>query len=197
MTAKREILRVDIMDMAAYGEERAARRAEISRVKRDRRLAVGPVATFYFESYGTMWMQIHEMLFIERGGEDQIPNELNAYNPLIPNGGNLVATLMFEIADGDMRARELARLGGIEKTIRFELGEGAIAAQSIADGVERTTDAGKTSAVHFLQFDLTAAEIEKFRDSTVRAVISISHSSYGHMANIPDIVRDALDGDFD
>ncbi len=197
MTAKREILRVDIMDMAAYGEERAARRAKISRVKRDRRLAVGPFATFYFESYDTMWMQIHEMLFVERGGEDQIPNELNAYNPLIPNGKNLVATLMFEIADGDMRARELARLGGIEKTIRFELGEGAIAAQPIADGVERTTDAGKTSAVHFLQFDFTAAEIEKFRDSTVRAVISISHSNYGHMANIPDIVRDALDRDFD
>jgi len=197
MTAKREILRVDIMDMAAYGEERAARRAEISRVKRDRRLAVGPFATFYFESYDTMWMQIHEMLFIERAGEDQIPNELNAYNPLIPNGENLVATLMFEIADGDMRARELARLGGIEKTIRFELGEGTIAAQPIADGVERTTDAGKTSAVHFLQFDFTAAEIEKFRDSTVHAVISISHSNYGHMANIPDIVRDALDDDFD
>ena len=197
MAAKREILPADIMDMAAYGDERAARRAHISGVKRDRRIAVGPFATFYFESYDTMWMQIHEMLFVERGGEEQISGELDAYNPLIPNGKNLVATLMFEIADGTVRARELARLGGIEKAIRIELGDSAIAAQPITDGVERTTDEGKTSAVHFLRFDFSAADIEKFRDHAVRAVISINHSNYGHMAVIPDAARRALGADFD
>lgn len=185
------------MDMAAYGEQRAARRAEISRVKRHRRIAVGPFATFYFESYDTMWMQVHEMLFVEGGGEGQISGELNAYNPLIPNGKNLIATLMFEIADSRVRARELARLGGVENGIRIELGEGAIAARPIADGVERTTDEGKTSAVHFLRFDFSAEEIEKFRDATVRAVISVNHSNYGHMAVIAEDARRALGSDFE
>ncbi len=197
MTTKREILPSDIMDMVAYADERAARRAHISGVKRDRRIAVGPFATFYFESYDTMWMQIHEMLFVERGGEEQISGELNAYNPLIPNGKNLVATLMFEIADDTARARELARLGGIEKTIRIELGDNAIAAQPIADGVERTTDEGKTSAVHFLRFDFSPAKIELFLDNAVRTVISINHSNYGHMAVIPEAARRALGADFD
>ena len=197
MATKREILPSDIMDMAAYADERAARRAQISGVKRDRRIAVGPFATFYFESYDTMWMQIHEMLFVERGGEEQISGELNAYNPLIPNGKNLVATLMFEIADDTARARELARLGGIEKTIRIELGDNAIAAQPIADGVERTTDEGKTSAVHFLQFDFSPVKIEIFLDNAVRTVISINHSNYGHMAVIPEATRRALGADFD
>ena len=197
MTTKREILPSDIMDMVAYADERAARRAHISGVKRDRRIAVGPFATFYFESYDTMWMQIHEMLFVERGGEEQISGELNAYNPLIPNGKNLVATLMFEIADDTARVRELARLGGIEKTIRIELGDNAIAAQPIADGVERTTDEGKTSAVHFLQFDFSPVKIEIFLDNAVRTVISIDHSNYGHMAVIPEAARRALGADFD
>ena len=197
MATKREILPSDIMDMATYADERAARRAQISGVKRDRRIAVGPFATFYFESYDTMWMQIHEMLFVERGGEEQISGELNAYNPLIPNGENLVATLMLEIADGTVRARELARLGGIEKSIRIELGDNAIAAQPIADRVERTTDEGKTSAVHFLQFDLSPAKIKRFLDNAVRAVISINHSNYGHMAVIPEATRRALGADFD
>ena len=197
MATKREILPSDIMDMATYADERAVRRAQISGVKRDRRIAVGPFATFYFESYDTMWMQIHEMLFVERGGEEQISGELNAYNPLIPNGKNLVATLMFEIADDTARARELARLGGIEKTIRIELGDNAIAAQPIADGVERTTDEGKTSAVHFLQFDFSPVKIKIFLDNAVRTVISINHSNYGHMAVIPEAARRALGADFD
>ncbi len=197
MPAKREILPSDIMDMAAYGDVRAARRAEISRIKRDRRIAVGPFATFYFESYDTMWMQIHEMLFVEGGGEAQVPGELDAYNPLIPNGKNLIATLMFEIADSHVRARELAGLGGIENTIRVELDDTAIAAWPIADGVQRTTDEGKTSAVHFLRFDFTDAEIKKFRDATLRAVISINHSNYGHLAVIPENARRALGRDFE
>jgi hypothetical protein len=197
MTAKRQILPADIMDMAAYGAERAARRGEISRIKRTRRVAVGPFATFHFESYDTMWMQVHEMLFVEGGGEGQVPGELNAYNPLIPGGKNLIATLMFEIADSRVRGRELARLGGVESSIRIELGDSAIAARPLDDGVERTNDDGKTSAVHFLSFDFSAGEIEKFRDAQVPAVISISHSNYGHMAVIPEDTRQALAGDFD
>jgi hypothetical protein len=197
MSAKREITRADIMDMSAYAEIRKARRQEITQAKRDRRLAVGPFATFYFENYDTMWMQIHEMLYIERGGEEQIQGELDAYNPLIPNGRNLVCTLMFEIADEQARARELARLGGIEDTVKLELGDHAIAARPLADGVERTTDDGKTSAVHFLRFDFTADDIARFRDPAIRTLLSIGHSNYGHMAVIPENVRNALAADLD
>jgi len=197
MPAKRDILPSDIMEMAAYGKIRTAKRSEVSALKRVRRLAVGPYATFYFENYDTMWMQIHEMLFVERGGEEQIAGELEAYNPLIPKGKELITTLMFEIPDAERRARELAQLGGVEETIRLELGDHKIAVEALEDDVERTTEDGKTSAVHFLRFRLTDTEIEKFRDSSVRAVISLNHANYGHMAVIPENVRSALSEDFD
>jgi len=197
MLAKCEILPSDIMEMAAYGKIRIAKRSEVSALKRVRRLAVGPYATFYFENYDTMWMQIHEMLFVERGGEEQIAGELEAYNPLIPKGKELITTLMFEIPDAERRARELAQLGGVEETIRLELGDHKIAVEALEDDVERTTEDGKTSAVHFLRFRLTDAEIEKFRDPSVRAVISLNHANYGHMAVIPENVRNALREDFD
>ena len=197
MLAKCEILPSDIMEMAAYGKIRIAKRSEVSALKRVRRLAVGPYATFYFENYDTMWMQIHEMLFVERGGEEQISGELEAYNPLIPKGKELITTLMFEIPDAERRARELAQLGGVEETIRLELGDHKIAVEALEDDVERTTEDGKTSAVHFLRFRLTDAEIEKFRDPSVRAVISLNHANYGHMAVIPENVRNALREDFD
>ena len=197
MPAKHEILPADIMEMSAYGEIRAARRSEISNIKRERRLAVGPFATFYFENYDTMWIQIHEMLFVEKGGHDQIAGELEAYNPLIPKGKELIVTLMFEIPDAERRARELARLGGIEETIRLELDDQAIAAQALEESVERTTDAGKTSAVHFLRFPFSDSAIAKFRDPSVRALISLNHSNYGHMAVMPENIRSALVGDFE
>jgi hypothetical protein len=197
MPAKRDILPSDIMEMAAYGKIRTAKRSEVSALKRVRRLAVGQYATFYFENYDTMWMQIHEMLFVERGGEEQITGELEAYNPLIPKGKELITTLMFEIPDAERRARELAQLGGVEETIRLELGDHKIAVEALEDDVERTTEDGKTSAVHFLRFRLTDAEIEKFRDPSVRAVISLNHANYGHMAVIPENVRSALSEDFD
>ncbi len=197
MATKRKITRTDVLEMKAYGEIRKERRQKISLAKRDRRVSVGPFATLYFENYDTMWMQVHEMLFVERGGEEQIQDELEAYNPLIPNGQNLICTLMFEIADETARARELTRLGGIESTINLEIDESAIAAQPLSDGVVRTTDDGKTSAVHFLRFDFTDAKVAAFRDSGTQAILSIGHSNYGHMAVIPDNVRAALAMDFD
>src|SRR6185437_1915776 len=103
MPEKRRITRADIMPLADYTRERAERRRRITEVKRKRRVAVGPFATFYFENYETMWQQIHEMLYIEKGGEEQIEDELRAYNPLIPQGNELVATVMFEIDDAVRR----------------------------------------------------------------------------------------------
>ena len=114
MAQKTEISRDDLMSMTNYEAERKERRTKMTALKRNRRISIGPDATFYFESYATMFHQIHEMLWIEKGGEAQISDELEAYNPLIPKGRELVATLMFEIDDENRRARFLAGLGGVE-----------------------------------------------------------------------------------
>ncbi len=111
---KTEITRADIIPMDVYARERRALRADVVALKRRRRIAVGPYATFNFENYRTMWHQVHEMLFVEKGGEAQVEGELGAYNPLIPKGAELVATMMLEIPDPTLRARTLARLGGID-----------------------------------------------------------------------------------
>lgn len=197
MAAKRAITPADVMDMAEYAEVRQARRAAITELKRHRRIAVGPFATFYFESYDTMWMQVHEMLFIERGGAEQVSGELEAYNPLIPQGDDLRVTLMLEIADPARRERELARLGGIEETAFIQLDDQTIRAEPLEDEIERTTPEGKTSSVHFLRFAFTPAQIAAFRDSSVRATVGFDHAAYGHIAVIPAEMRAALAADFD
>ena len=94
MMPKHEITRTDIMDRAAYAAIRAERRRAVTEMKKNRRISVGPDATFYFENFETMFHQVHEMLYIEKGGEDQIADELAAYNPMIPNGRELVTTIM-------------------------------------------------------------------------------------------------------
>ncbi len=125
--AKHELTRDDVIAMADYARERKTRRRALVEAKRHRRLAVGPDCTFYFENYETMWNQVHEMLFIEKGGEDQIADELSAYNPLVPKGRELVATVMFEIDEPARRAALLAKLGGVEETAFLRLGGETIA----------------------------------------------------------------------
>jgi hypothetical protein len=196
MTAKREITRDDLMAMDDFTAIRKQRRAEMSAIKRNRRVEVGPAATLYFESYDTMWWQIHEMLYIEKGGEEQIDGELSAYNPLIPKGAELVATLMFEIEDPARRDQLLARLGGVETMVTITVGGETITAVPEGD-VERTDESGRASSVHFLHFPFTASQITAFRDSAVQAVAGIGHPAYGHMAVIPEAVRAALAEDFD
>ena len=115
--SRTEIRPEDVMPLADYLKIRRQKRAETSAIKRNRRVEVGPVATFYFESYDTMWFQVHEMLAIEKGGEAQVPDELEAYNPLIPQGRELIATVMFEIDDPVRRKSVLSRLGGVEETM--------------------------------------------------------------------------------
>ncbi len=193
---KHEIPRDDIMTIEAYGAERRARTAAIADIKKDRRMEVGPFVTCYFENFDTMWFQVHEMLYIEKGGEDQIPDELGAYNPLIPKGNELVITMMIEIGDADRRARELARLGGIEETISITVGEETIRGVAETD-VDRTNAAGKASSVQFIHFPFTPAQIAAFRDPDTHAALSIGHENYGHIAVIPKNTRTALSGDFD
>lgn len=196
MGDRHDITRADIMDMEAYGEIRRARRQEIGAIKKGRRVEVGPFATFYFENYDTMWYQIHEMLYIEKGGEAQIGDELSAYNPLIPDGGELVTTLMFEIEDEDRRKRELGRLGGVEGSVSLTVGGETIGAVAEKD-VERSKPDGRTSSVHFLHFPFTPAQVASFKTEGARVVLAIGHEHYAHMAVLPERVRAALAADFD
>jgi len=195
---RRRIAPEDVLPLAQYAKVRDARRREIIETKKHRRVAVGPFATFYFENYQTMLQQVQEMLWIEKGGEAQLADELEAYNPLIPQGNELVATVMFEIVDEARRRRALAGLGGVEETIALEIGgERVPAVPEAGDQVERTTAAGKTSSIHFLHFRLSEAQAARFRDPSSRIVLSIAHPNYAHMAVLPEAARQALSADLD
>ena len=155
---RRLLTRADILPLDEYVKVRRQRRAEISEIKKRRRVEIGPFATFYFENFDTMWQQVQEMLYIEKGGEAQIADELAAYNPLIPQGRELVATVMFEIDDPNRRARELARLGGIEDRgfIEVSTAQGGGRIRGEADPTrENTSPEGKASSVQFLRFGFT------------------------------------------
>ncbi|NQV99090.1 MAG: DUF3501 family protein [Rhodospirillales bacterium] len=196
MAHKIEITKADILPMAEYGEIRKESRRKVTEMKRNRRVAIGPDATFYFESYATMFHQIHEMLWIEKGGEAQIADELAAYNPLIPNGHELVATLMFEIDDEVRRGKFLAGLGGVEETVSIAF-DGTDKIQGLPEAdIDRTNAAGKASAIQFLHFPFTDAQIFKFHDPNVQVTLGISHPKYGHIAILSAETRAALASDF-
>ncbi len=192
---ERRIMHEDIMAPADYAARRAELRKSLVAVKKNRRMEVGPFATFYFENYDTMLAQVHEMLHIEKGGAEQIPGELETYNPLIPQGSELIATLMLEIDDPVRRARELLRLAGVEESAYIELAGQRIAGTP-TEYDERTTPDGKTSSVHWVRFVFTPERIAKFKDPTVPAVLGVAHAAYGHMAVIPAPVREELAKDF-
>ncbi len=192
---KREIARGDILSTADYVKIRKRRRAEIVALKKNRRLEVGPFATFHFESWDTMWLQVQEMLYIEKGGEEQVPGELEAYNPLIPKGDELVATVMFEIDDPLRRARVLARLGGVEETGFIEVGGERVRGEPEADQ-DRTNAEGKASSVQFVRFRFTPAQIARFRTPGAQVLVGFDHPEYGHLAVMPEPVREALAKDF-
>lgn len=194
MTERRAMTRADIMPMERYLAERKDHRSRVSALKKNRRIEVGPHAIFYFENFDTMWHQVHEMLAVERGGEAQIVDELEAYNPLIPKGDDLVATVMFEIDDPNLRARVLGQLGGVESKIALSFAGEKIA--GIPDPTrENTSPEGKASSVQFVRFPFTAAQKQKFCAAGTQVVIGIEHPHYGHMAVLPETVRQALASD--
>ena len=195
MNPKINITPADILEMAEYEAIRNERRGEIAGIKKNRRLSVGPHATFYFECFDTVWYQIHEMLRIEKGGQEQIPDEIEAYDTLIPKGSELVATLMFEIPDAAQRARVLASLGGVENTVTLEIGSEIVTATAEED-VDRTTADGKASSVQFLHFPMTPKQKAEFLDLGNRVTLGIGHSNYGHIAVVPDAIRQELCRDF-
>jgi hypothetical protein len=194
-TAKREITRGDIMPLPDYARIRGEQRKHVTAIKRLRRVAVGPFTTWHFENYETMWHQVHEMLFIEKGGEEQVADELRAYNPLIPKGLELVATVMIEIDDPVRRARALARLGGIESTAFLRFAGETVAGVPEQDQ-DRTSADGKASAVQFIHFPFTPDQVRKFCAPGTEVMAGFKHPEYGHIALLPDPVRAALTQDF-
>ncbi|MFI4933447.1 MAG: DUF3501 family protein [Caulobacterales bacterium] len=178
---ERRITAKDIAPADVFAAERKARRAALLPAKRLRRIALGPYCTVYFESFETMLFQVQEMLLIEKGGEAQLADELAAYNPLVPQGSELVATVMFEIDDPDRRARVLGELGGVED--HFFLQVGAERAAAVQEGdIERTREDGKTSSVHFLRFPLTASQAAAFQEPPAQVMIGCDHPRYAHLA---------------
>jgi hypothetical protein len=190
MTQPRTITRADIISMVEYGAMRGEQRKRVSEIKRSRRIEVGPYSTFYFENYDTMWHQIHEMLFVEKGGEAQIQDELEAYNPLIPNGNELIATVMFEIPEAPRRTAVLHMVGGIEHHMLLSISGETIRGEPDADR-ENTSEEGKASSVQFARFTLTAAQKAAFK-SDAAVMLGFDHPRYGHLAVMPPATRAAL-----
>jgi hypothetical protein len=189
--ADRKITPADILPLQTFAAEIKARRAALLPAKRLRRVALGPWVTVYFESYETMLFQIQQMLLIEKGGEAQLADELAAYNPMIPQGAELTATLMFEIDDPARRARVLGELGGVENHFFLEV-DGERAAATQEGDIERTREDGKTSSVHFLHFPLTRKQIAAFRAPAARLLVGCDHPRYAHLAALSDESRGEL-----
>ena len=195
MKSKTELSSKDILDLESYMKIRQERRVKILDKKKLRRVAVGPYATFYFESYETMWYQVQEMLRIEKGGEAQLKDELEAYNPLIPKGMELVATVMFEIDNANIRTALLSGLGGVEENIIMQLDDEYIVAKAEQD-LDRTNADGKASSVQFVHFNFTVPQIKKFKEHTSIITVGINHPKYGHMAVLNTETQTELGLDF-
>ena len=191
---KKKIYKDDIMPLDVYTKNRKDLRKSIVEFKKDRRIALGPYATFYFESYETMLAQIQEMLYIEKGGEEQLIDELVAYNPLIPNGKELTATLMFEIDNPVSRATFLGKVGGIEDKIFMKVDGEPIKAVP-EDDVDRTSAEGKASSVQFIHFKFSDEQIIKFKNFSV-IEIGINHKEYTHSTKLTENTIKSLSADF-
>ena len=192
---KKEIQKEDIIPLDMYIEKRRELRKNILDFKKNRRIALGPYATFYFESYETMLAQVQEMLYIEKGGDEQLKDELSAYNPLIPNGKELTATLMFEIDNPISRAAFLGKVGGIEETVFMKINGERIKAVPEED-VDRTSAEGKASSVQFIHFNFSDDQIEKFQSNSSEIELGIDHKEYSHSTKLTKENIASLSADF-
>ena len=192
---KREILKEDIMPLDVYTKNRKELRKNIVNYKKDRRVSLGPYATFYFESYETMLAQVQEMLYIEKGGDEQLKDELTAYNPLIPNGKELTATLMFEIDNPVSRSAFLGKVGGIEEKVFIKI-EGEIVKAIPEEDVDRTSAEGKASSVQFIHFKFSDEQIQKFKLDGAEVEIGIDHKEYSHTTKLSLANLSSLSADF-
>ena len=191
----RQIQKQDLLPQDSYAKNRKQLRKKLLEFKKNRRIALGPYATFYFESFETMLAQVQEMLHIEKGGDEQLKDELSAYNPLIPNGKELTATLMFEIDNQTLRTDFLGKVGGIEEQIYMKVEDETIKAIPEID-VDRTSEEGKASSVQFIHFNFSDKQIKKFRDLNIQVMLGIDHNLYNHVTIISTDTKSALIKDF-
>ena len=192
---KKLIQKEDIMPLDVYTKQRKELRKSIVEFKKDRRVPLGPYATFYFESYETMLAQVQEMLYIEKGGDEQLKDELSAYNPLVPNGKELTATLMFEIDNPVSRATFLGKVGGIEEKVYMKVDGDLIKALPEKD-VDRTSAEGKASSVQFIHFKFDEEQIKKFQSNSSIIEVGIDHNEYSHSTKLNDSTVKSLSADF-
>ena len=192
---KKLIQKEDIMPLDVYTKQRKELRKSIVEFKKDRRVPLGPYATFYFESYETMLAQVQEMLYIEKGGDEQLKDELSAYNPLVPNGKELTATLMFEIDNPVSRAAFLGKVGGIEEKVYMKV-DGDIIQAVPEEDVDRTSAEGKASSVQFIHFKFNDDQIKKFKSNSSLIEIGIDHNEYSHSTKLSDRTVKSLSADF-
>ena len=192
---KKEIQQTDIMPLDIYIKQRKELRKNIVEFKKNRRVSLGPYATFYFESFETMLAQVQEMLYIEKGGEDQLKDELTAYNPLIPKGKELVATLMFEIDNPVSRATFLSKVGGIEEKVYIKV-DGELIKAVPEEDVDRTSAEGKASSVQFIHFKFNDDQIKKFKEGSSQIELGIDHNEYSHSSRLNQVTIDSLALDF-
>ena len=189
------IQKSDLLAPDVYEQNRRQMRKELVEFKKDRRVSLGPYATFYFECYETMLAQVQEMLHIEKGGDEQLNDELTAYNPLIPNGKELVSTLMFEIDNPVIRATFLGKLGGVEENVFIKIDNDIIYGKPEID-VDRTSAEGKASSVQFIHFEFDQNQISKFKGNNVSIELGIDHKEYSHSTKLPVSTIKALSSDF-
>ena len=192
---KRVIQKEDIMPLEIYTSQRKELRKKIVDFKKNRRIPLGPYATFYFESYETMLAQVQEMLYIEKGGDEQLKDELIAYNPLVPNGKELTATLMFEIDNPVSRAAFLGKVGGIEEKVYMKINGELIKAVPEED-VDRTSAEGKASSVQFIHFKFNDDQIKKFKSNSSQIELGIDHEEYSHSTKLNELTINSLVLDF-
>ena len=190
----KKLVASDLYTLEAYARERPAFRTRVLAHKRSRSVHLGAHVTLLFEDRLTIQYQVQEMLRIERIFEAAgIQDELDAYNPLIPDGANLKATMLIEYADADERARKLVELHGVERRITLHIGALQPVLAIADEDLERSTDA-KTSAVHFLRFELSAAQIQALRAGGA-ARLSVDHPAYRAETDLAPATRTALIAD--
>ena len=192
---KRQIEKDDLISADIYAESRKQIRKDLVEFKKNRRISLGPYATFYFESFETMIAQVQEMLHIEKGGDEQLKDELIAYNPLVPNGKELVATLMFEIDNPLSRGAFLGKVGGIEEKIFMKI-DGEIIKALPEKDVDRTSTEGKASSVQFIHFKINKEQVVKFKSLKATVELGIEHKDYAHVTKLTEDNIKSLSLDF-
>jgi hypothetical protein len=188
----RSITAADILPIDQYNVIRTDKKQEAIERKKLTRISVGPYASVLFETWDSMWLQIQEMLRIEKGGDAQLADELSAYDPMVPKGSELTATVLFEIGDPVRRDAFLRTIGGVENHIAIQIGGETIRARPEGDTKRTRERDNKASAVHFFHFDFTPAAIEAWKSGEGSAMLVIDHPNYGHAAVISAASREFL-----